>query len=212
MEIPVAIATAMAGYVVTGVIGFIIYARHGSMNWRAAMPLLLGAAPGAFGGAAAVAHVPGDILVAAIAALTIFAGANALRRPAAGGHKPVRAVGRLGLLSLGLFTGFASALTGTGGPVVLIPILLLMGRPVLYAIGLGQAVQIPIAIVASLYNLATGTIDTGAAAVLAIGLGAGVIAGGLLAHRLPSRWLMVLVALVLIGLGLFLIASTLDLL
>lgn len=210
MEIAGAIATAMASYIVAGAIGYIIYSRHGSMNWRAATPLMLGAAPGAFGGAAAVAYVPGDILAAAIAGLTIFAGANALRRPAAGAAKTSRAMnlGRTSLLGLGFFTGFASALTGTGGPVVLIPILLLMGAPVLYAIGLGQAIQVPIAVIASLYNIAAGTIDPVAAALLAIGLGAGVVAGGLLAHRIPTRRLMSLLALVLIGLGLFLIAST----
>jgi len=210
MEIAIAIATAMASYIVAGAIGFAIYSRRGSMNWRAAMPLMLGAAPGALGGAAAVAYVPGHILVAAIAVLTMFAGANALRRPATSDGSRPRAVGlgRTSLFGLGIFTGFASALTGTGGPVVLMPILLLMGAPVLYAIGLGQAIQVPIAIVASLYNIAAGTIDLSAATLLTIGLGAGVVAGGLLAHRLPTRWLMSLVAVVLIGLGLFLIATT----
>jgi hypothetical protein len=40
------------------------------------------------------------------------------------------------LLAVGAFVGFGSALTGTGGPILLIPILLLMRTPVRMAVAL----------------------------------------------------------------------------
>ena len=57
------------------------------------------------------------------------------------------------LLGLGGGIGFLSALTGAGGAFVLLPVLLLLDVPVLAAIGLGQAIALPIAGLASVANM-----------------------------------------------------------
>jgi uncharacterized membrane protein YfcA len=64
--------------------------------------------------------------------------------------------------------------------------LLLLDVPVLSAIGLGQAIAIPIAGVASLANAAAGLIDPILSAVLAVSLVVGIAIGTPIAHALPQ--------------------------
>ena len=53
-------------------------------------------------------------------------------------------------LSESLTVRFGSSLSGTGGPLLLIPSLLLLNFPVMVAVGLSMAIQIPIAPFATL--------------------------------------------------------------
>jgi hypothetical protein len=53
--------------------------------------------------------------------------------------------GRVLRAAIGLFDGFGSALTGTSGPVILLPILIALRWEILDALGSAQAVQTPIA-------------------------------------------------------------------
>ena len=82
--------------------------------------------------------------------------------------------------------GVAPAMTGAGGAFVLLPILLLLDVPVLSAIGLGQAIAVPIAGLASIANLADGLVDPVLAAVLAATLMTGIAIGTPIAHALPQ--------------------------
>ena len=75
---------------------------------------------------------------------------------------------------IGLFVGLGSALTGTGGPVLLIPILLWLNFPLLAVVGLAQGIQIPIALSASTGNYIFSGIDFVLAGILSILLGIGV--------------------------------------
>jgi len=105
------------------------------------------------------------------------------------------------LLGLGGGTGFVSALTGAGGAFVLLPILLLLDMPVLSAIGVGQAIALPIAGLASVANLAAGLVDPVLAAVLAVTLTAGIAIGTPIAHALPQRRLRRLLGSVVVVSG-----------
>jgi uncharacterized membrane protein YfcA len=53
------------------------------------------------------------------------------------------------LAAIGAGVGYVSALTGTGGPVSLMPVLLALKVDVLSAVGLGQAIQVPIGALAT---------------------------------------------------------------
>jgi len=63
---------------------------------------------------------------------------------------------------------------------------------------LGQAIQVPIAAVASVANLRAGRIDLGAATTLALTLAAGIALGTPLAHGLSQRALRRLVAIAML--------------
>jgi uncharacterized membrane protein YfcA len=94
-----------------------------------------------------------------------------------------------------------SALTGTGGPVLLVPLLMWWGAPVLTSVGLSQAIQVPIAVMASVGNVWTGSLDVPLTAVLSLGVACGAAVGARIAHAVPASYLarMVAVALVLVG-------------
>jgi uncharacterized protein len=105
------------------------------------------------------------------------------------------------LVGLGGGTAFVSALTGAGGAFVLLPMLLLLDMPVLPAIGLGQAIALPIAGLASVANFRAGLVDVRLAALLAIALSVGIAVGTPIAHALPQLVLRRLLGVVVVVAG-----------
>ena len=104
-------------------------------------------------------------------------------------------------IGVGAVTGFLSALIGTGGPAILLPTLLWLDVPVLVAVGLGQAIQLPIAALATVGNVIGGTLRWALCLPLGLGLALGAWIGARLAHALDQALLRRLVALVLLGVG-----------
>jgi hypothetical protein len=139
-------------------------------------------------------------LEAIIAVLVLFSGIYAFRQTAPRLSSDARAA-PAGLAVVGGITGFGSALSGTGGPLVLIPILVWMKLPLLTAVGLSQVIQLPVAALASVGNFQLGEVDVGASLAIAVLLVLGVMVGARLAHRLPASLLKRIVATVLIAVG-----------
>lgn len=206
IPIHVAIGAAMMAYLITGVIGTMVFGNKQSIRWEMAPWLWAGAMPASLAGAWAANATPGLVLELAIGALTAVSGVHALTRSSgeATGESAngQRVFGSATLAIVGAVTGFASSLTGTGGPLVLIPIMMWLGSPVLTAIGLAQAIQLPIAVTATAGNYAAGTLDMALGAVLGVGLALGSWGGAHLAHALPRAILFRIVAVVLVLVGL----------
>lgn len=200
MDVPVAIATCMFSYLFSGAVGALEYARRGSIRWSMAIVLCVGAMPGAYFGALCVSITPAEWLETIIASMVLFSGVYALGRHAlAAGESPRHTALQLGLV--GALTGFASALSGTGGPLVLIPILVWMKIPLLTAIGASQIIQVPISALATIGNFQHGEVDVGASLAIAVLLVIGVVIGARAAHRLPALLLKYVVSGVLIAVG-----------
>jgi len=200
MDVPLAIATCMFSYLFSGAVGAAEYARRGSIRWPMATALALGAMPGAYLGALCVSIMPARWLESIIALMVLFSGAYAISRQAlAVGESRRHNAAALGLV--GAVTGFASALSGTGGPLVLIPILVWMKTPLLTAVGASQVIQVPIAALATLGNFQHGEVDAGTSLAIAALLVIGVVVGARAAHRLPAELLKRAVAGVLIAVG-----------
>jgi uncharacterized membrane protein YfcA len=194
------VAIAMASYVATGAVA-IVQARL-SGEWGRLWPywpLVLATLPGAFLGGLAIAAIPETAALLVLAVFLILTGGWVLVRDRIGGEPGAQQ----GWLA-GAVSGFASALTGTGGPAVLMPILLWRGVPLLMAIALGQIVQLPIALAATAGNVASGPFDYGTAALVAAGLVPGVVLGRWGATRLPLGLLARIVAVLMIATGVFL--------
>jgi uncharacterized membrane protein YfcA len=205
IDVKHAIAAALLSYLPSGFVAVALYGRRGSVPWREARLLCLAALPAAYLGARAASFAPEPLLEALIGLLLLAGGAYALRgagRPAAESHRLAPGL----LLGLGGGTGFVSALTGAGGAFVLLPILLLLDVPVLSAIGLGQAIAIPIAGLASIANFASGLVDPVLSAVLALSLVLGIAIGTPIAHALPQQRLRRLLGGVVVTSGLAMLA------
>ncbi len=205
MDIQVAIASCMLSYLFSGLVGAIAYSRHGSIRWGMCGSLALGAMPGAYLGALAVSVVPGMWLEVLIAVLILFAGINALgERDDAG--RPAVELDHLRLTAIGALTGFGSAMSGTGGPLILVPLLVWLNLPVLTAVGLSQVIQLPVASLATLGNLTHGRIDWAVGLGIALLLMLGVAVGARIAHRVSAGGLKRVVAFALIGVGTLIVA------
>jgi uncharacterized membrane protein YfcA len=200
-EVREAIAISMAAFIATGLIAVWLFWR-GETDIGARWPAVAATIPGAFLGAFTLWMIPGALAAAVLAIFLIATGLRILVATA-DREKPRMQASGLADSGAGVVTGFFSALTGTGGPMVMVPLLVWRGTPLLAAIALGQVVQLPVASVATLTNYAAGGVDLPIAAALAVPLVPGVIAGRRMAQLLPLAALSRLVAIVLVGAGIW---------
>ena len=200
MAIHAAIATAMAAYFFAGTAGTIAFSRRGSIRWSDALRLMTGAIPGAFIGAAAAAAVPALALELLIATFIIASALHSLcgKVPVGGGP---RAPAKGALFVIGAVTGIGSSMSGTGGPLVLIPILLWLRVPVPAAVGLGHAISIPISAFATAGNVVYGAIDFMVAAPISVLLTIGVWFGARMTQRVSNPAMKGFVSAALLAVG-----------
>ena len=156
VNVHIAIATAMFAYLFTGIVGAVEYARRGSIDWATGLWLCLGGMPGAYLGAMTTWLMPAVALELIIGILVLISGVHALR-PKSEVISERKGLSPTALVLIGVLTGFGSAITGTGGPLVLVPILLWLKVSTLTAVGLSQIIQIPIALLATGGNLTFGS-------------------------------------------------------
>ncbi|WP_439379951.1 sulfite exporter TauE/SafE family protein [Amycolatopsis lexingtonensis] len=229
LDIHSAAGTSSWCFLFTGVAGTAAYARHLAMPWRFGGWLTLGAAPAAAAGALVNDAVPATALWLVLAMLTAGSGAFNLwprgrgdgsegalpLEAAAGSEPPGESAAKAGpaasdrrhdlppaaAVAVGVFVGFGSALTGTGGPVLLVPVLLALGVPALTTVAAGQLVQLPLVGFASLGYAAHGSVHFGLGSLLGVLAAVGVLLGARIARRLPGRHLHRVAAVALLGFG-----------
>lgn len=198
LPVPQAIAASALAFAFPGIAALAWLRNSGAWQWRW-MALLGPAIPAAAAGALLVHVVPVRALLAGVAALALASGWRGLRpSPAA---TPAEPLSTLGLTSLGMGVGLGSGLTGTGGPVLLVPALMLLRQPLGTTVALAQAIQLPLALCAGAFHAGAGALDLGLALVLGVLLLAGSLAGRAAAARLPLRHLQTLVSLLLLAVG-----------
>jgi hypothetical protein len=181
-------SSSSLSFLFTGLVGTVLYARKGSIAWDKVSWLSLGIIPAAILGARTNSLLSAAALTIVLATLIVLSGLNALfNRSKADSIKPPIA-GRW-LVLIGLAVGFGSALTGTGGPVLLMPILVAINVPTLAAIGVSQAIQLPLAIFATIGFALYGQIDLRLGLTLGIVQAVGVVIGAGIAHSLPAAQL-----------------------
>ena len=201
IDIHIAIASCLFSYAFSGLIGAWLYARQGSIRWLSGFWLCAGAMPGAWLGATLVNQLPSDWVILIIASCIIFAAYNSIRAERSKTNKSVvnKSAGDkessmgfdspIPLLAIGLATGTGSALSGSGGPLILVPVLVWLNWPVLTAVGLGQLIQLPVSLLADVANVRAGTIDIPLGLCIAATVTAGVAIGARIAHRQPAALL-----------------------
>jgi len=195
-----AIAASMAGFLATGIVA--TFWRRGGAAGAQLLPLGIAALAGAAAGAALVEWIPGTAIRLFIAAVAIASGLHALV-PIRTADERERALPRAALGAIGAVVGVGSALSGTGGPVMLLPILLLCRVPVRTGIALAQVVQLPIAASATAVNAAQDRLEPALALAVAGLLVAGALGGYWLAARVETGALKRVVAVGLIALGIW---------
>ncbi|MGN5480790.1 TSUP family transporter [Cupriavidus basilensis] len=149
-------------------------------------------------GALLVYNVPTagvDLWLAALAATSGLYGLASL--VAAQGERPMP--GAAVLAVLGFAVGLGSALSGTGGPVLLLPLLLLRRTAMAPALAAALAVQLPIALAASAAHWVGGHLPLALGLKTGVMVTAGVLAGRLLARKMPVQALRASASLCLLA-------------
>jgi hypothetical protein len=139
--------------------------------------------------------------MAGITVLVLFSGWRGLMRPQTAGAGATAPLGAVALLLLGVLVGLGSALTGTGGPVLVIPLLMLLRQPVAFAVVAAQAIQLPVALASGTVHAIEGRLDLGLAALCGLLMLVGSIAGQRAAAGLDMRELQRFVSLLLLAVG-----------
>lgn len=196
-----AVAASMMGFLIGGSVAAAIHLRRTRVGGHAVILLGVTAALGSAAGTASLGYLPSTAVRLFIAFLSVASGLNALRRPRVEA-KPYEPGARL-LGPLGLVVGFGSALSGTGGPVILIPILLALRVPPREAIAFGLAAGVPIIFTATMINAVAGRLDYALGLLLAVLIAAGALGGSWLGRLFSGRGLTVTVASVLVLTGLW---------
>ena len=189
--------------------------------WHWPLWLCIGAMPTALVGAWASNIMPPDILELVIGILIAASGVHSLvngrtasqETPDSADAEALEANAEnnspAGIALIGAATGFGSAITGTGGPLILVPLLLWLRQPVLRAIRLGQMIQLPVATLATIGNFIYGDPDVRLGLIMAVAILIGTFAGTSISARLPRQMLRALVSGALIVIGILMLIRAL---
>ena len=206
-----AVGSAMVSILFTSLSSMRAHAVLGVVRWDLALTLTPGILAGSLVGSAMTAWISRQLFATLFTAVVFFAATNILidRKP-----KPTRQLpGALGSMLVGVVIGFASALAALGGAFLTIPYALYCNVPLLQAIGTAAIVGFPIALAAGIGFILAGWGQSGLPphslgyvylpAVLGITLASVLTAplGAAAAHRVPTRRLRQVLALLLYGLA-----------
>ena len=185
MPIHQATSTALFSFVFTGLVGTWLFHQRGSIDWNITRPVLAGALIFSYLGARVNALVNAHALTLVIALAVILAGTYILL-PTRNGRKDYcdgrSRQDQLSLLLVGALAGFGSGLSGAGGPLFAVPMMLALGFLPLAAIGASQVLQIVASVFGTVGNIRYGSVDFrlgGEVMVLEL---AGMFAGAHAAH------------------------------
>ena len=205
LDIHAAAATALFTFLFTGVLGTFLFQRRGSIRWALAVPVCVGSAVAAYLGSVAAAYIDARPLALLISAIIVVAGIYVFR-PAAPHAVPRDGTApgdRATLLAVGAASGFGAGLSGAGGPLFSVPIMVVLGFQPLAAVGVSQVLQIVAAASGSLPSMQDGRIDFAIGAWVTGFELAGVAVGAWLAHAVSATVLRRMAALLCIAVGTF---------
>jgi len=194
-----AVSLSLASFVLAGVIAAAKACRRDAGLRADSWTFLLAIVPGALAGAFAAPLIPGGALSLVVSICVALAGIFCLEKPASsGGASPSPGM----LAGTGAVTGFLSAISGTGGPLICLPLLLWQNMDVRRALLLAQVAQLPVAGTATLVNGYSGSLDFMTAGLLGAAIVAGMLAGIAISRQIETGVLRTAVASCLIAVGL----------
>ena len=208
--------TASAMFIATGIVGSLGYLQSGQLNskaaFKSAMVLSLTSMLGAYAGSEVNKLLDASAFAILLGLFVFFTGLIILYRQynALAPDKRLKLDSTKGLgwmAAVGVAVGLPGGLLGVGGPVLAVPLLVVLGVPMLMSVALAQVQSIFISAMATTGYTLQGAVDWYLAGILGIPLIIGTIAGWYLAQRIPVKKLKVALAIVLVALGIYLMSG-----
>lgn len=195
LPVPSALALSFFDFAVSGAIGANGYRKKGNLDLRTALMLGMGSLAGAVLGVRLNLAIPDHVAKQLLYAVVLASGISILFRkdvpPAQADRRACHFVLKSPATTflLGGTTGTLCALSGAGGPVLTMPLLVLLGMDVHTAIGVSLLNSIFIALPAFAGYAEQADLESLIPLLLVCGLshGAGVLLGSGTAHRIRQR-------------------------
>ena len=133
-----ALALSFAAFLISGVLGSYNYYKSKNLDLRTALILSAGSFVGALGGVKINLLIPEDVMKVILYVVVLLSGISILLRKEKAEQKKEgqQKDRRLLYLVLGVVTGAVCAASGAGGPVLVMPLLTLIGFPAHTAVGI----------------------------------------------------------------------------
>lgn len=206
-----ALALSFAAFLVSGVAGSVNYYKSGNLDLKAAGILSAGSFAGAVAGVKLNLLIPEETVKTILYLVVLLSGISILLRKEKKEEKEKKERKSTGLyLILGIVTGAVCAASGAGGPVLVMPLLTLIGFPAHMAVGISLFDSIFIAMPAAagyLYHVSSNKEIFFILPVILTAHGIGVIFGSKNATKIDQKLLKRIVAvasIVIAGIKLFL--------
>ena len=195
------IAASIFSFMISGSVGTILYLRRDPTLWRQVKLVWIGAVPATLAGSFLLSYFTEEILTLLIAGLTLGSGGREFLVKKQLPSLNIFPISDKKLILFACITGLFSALSGTGGPLVMIPLLLWFAAPVAATVGLAQAIQLPISIFATIGNSLNGILDLRIAIPIAFGIAIGTFLGSYWIKQVPTKYVKKAIAALLVVVG-----------
>lgn len=202
-----AIGTSLVTFTAAAIVATIVYARHGTIDWRAALLTSAGSLASGTAGAKLSVVLPPGIVTGAFAFFLVVTGVTALRLPRAASASRKSGLSTAALVGCGVVTGIGSGLTGVGGNAILVPMMLMLGEAPGTAVAVSQPNAIFSAASGAVGHVLFGHVDFRLAAALIVYCCAGVIAGAILHRHISTEVLRKFIAVSVLVLALYLVTK-----
>lgn len=193
-----ALALSFTAFLVSGVAGSVNYYKSGNLDLKAAGILSAGSFVGAVAGVKLNLLIPEETVKTILYLVVLLSGISILLRKEKKEEKEKKERKGTGLyLILGIVTGAVCAASGAGGPVLVMPLLTLIGFPAHMAVGISLFDSIFIAMPAAagyLYHVSSNKEIFFILPVILIAHGIGVIFGSKNATKIDQKMLKRIVA------------------
>ena len=203
-----ALALSFTAFLVSGILGSVSYYKNGKLEVKESLVLSAGSLAGAAGGVSINLLIPEEIIKMILYLVVLLSGISILLRKdsekSSGKQKYAGKARWIGYLVLGAVTGAVCAASGAGGPVLVMPLLTLMGFPPHTAVGMALFNSVFIAVPAAagyLMNADAVKHILMMLAVIIVSHGAGVVIGSRNAVKINQTLLKRIVAAGSIGIA-----------
>jgi len=201
MDIHLAAGTALCSFFFTAIFGTYLHWRCGNLHRKLVVPLTLGGIVFGCVGALASNMIGSGTLTAILAWIIIFAGVAAVRPMPSMIKSSSHADRKLLLFSIGAFVGFMAGLTGVGGPVLSVPIMIALVFDPRITVAAAIPLQLACCFSGSLGNVFLGQIDWPLTMLTVVIQIVGFWLGQRATRKMDTQWLKKCVALLCIGTG-----------
>lgn len=205
LEIPVhdALALSFLVFAVSGILGAYSYWKSKNMDLKLALFLSIGSLPGAFLGVQINVLISDFLAKLLLYLFILLAGLsiifkknneNALINKSKALNNP------LIVIIIGFLTATICALTGAGGPILLVPLLVNLGVNIRVAVGVSLLNSVFIAIPSIFGYFAYANVDSMSSLVIAslIGVTIGILTGTRIANKVPMNMLKIMIGVITI--------------